>query len=82
MTTEALKKPCEYCGQDLPLGVDKPTRQVRSYHFSHCTARPEPEPEREWVGLTVDEYHTIRNSTWEVSEAIRFTEAKLKEKNI
>ena len=46
MTTEALKKPCEYCGQDLPLGVDKPTRQVRSYHFSHCTARPEPEPER------------------------------------
>jgi hypothetical protein len=82
MTTEALKKPCEYCGQDLPLGVDKPTRQVRSYHFSHCTARPEPEQESEWVGLTVDEYHTIRNSTWEVSEAIRFTEAKLKEKNI
>jgi hypothetical protein len=55
MTTEALKKPCEYCGQDLPLGVDKPTRQVRSYHFSHCTARPEPEQESEWVGLTVDE---------------------------
>jgi hypothetical protein len=39
------------------------------------------QPEREWGGLTVDEYHTIRNSTWEVSEAIRFTEAKLKEKN-
>ena len=44
---EALKKPCEYCGQDLPLGVDKPTRQVRSHHFSHCTARPEPEPVQE-----------------------------------
>jgi hypothetical protein len=44
-----LKKPCEYCGQDLPLGVDKPTRQVRSYHFFHCTAAQpqEQEPEQE-----------------------------------
>ena len=38
-------------------------------------------PAKQWVVLTADEYHTIRNSTWEVSEAIRFTEAKLKEKN-
>ena len=80
---EALKKPCEYCGQDLPLGVDKPTRQVRSYHFSHCTARPEPEPElQKWVGLTAEEVNS-----WElpdsptVFEFVQFIEAKLKEKN-
>ena len=83
MTTEALKKPCEYCGQDLPLGVDKPTRQVRSYHFSHCTARPEPEPEREWVGLTATEIHDTDEYA-ETREMYRFAlaiEAKLKEKN-
>ena len=80
-----LKKPCEYCGQDLPLGVDKPTRQVRSYHFSHCTARPEPEPEpeREWVGLTATEIHDTDGYA-ETREMYRFAlaiEAKLKEKN-
>jgi len=83
MTTEALKKPCEYCGQDLPLGVDKPTRQVRSYHFSHCTARPEPEPECEWVGLTATEIHDTDGYA-ETREMYRFAlaiEAKLKEKN-
>ena len=79
-----LKKPCEYCGQDLPLGVDKPTRQVRSYHFFHCTAAQpqEQEQEREWVGLTDEEVNS-----WElpdsptVFEFVQFIEAKLKEKN-
>ena len=36
----SLRKPCEYCGCDLPLGVDKPTRRIRSYHFRECKKRP------------------------------------------
>jgi hypothetical protein len=91
-----LKKPCEYCGQDLPLGVDKPTRQVRSYHFSHCTARPEPEPEREWVGLTGEEIrldaHNADPGDWNddryqkfwhegFKEGAQGAESMLKEKN-
>lgn len=35
-----MSKPCEYCGADLPLGVDKRTRRIRSYHFAHCEKRP------------------------------------------
>jgi hypothetical protein len=35
-----MNKPCEYCGCDLPLGVDKKTRQHRSHHFATCKARP------------------------------------------
>jgi hypothetical protein len=35
-----MKKPCEYCGCDLPLGVDKDTRRIRSRHFASCKARP------------------------------------------
>ena len=80
-----LKKPCEYCGQDLPLGVDKPTRQVRSYHFFHCTARPdpEPEPEREWVGLTDEEIHSLPVFYEDriIYQVVKLDEAKLKEKN-
>lgn len=33
------KKPCEYCGQDLPRGVDLRTRRIRSRHFAHCETR-------------------------------------------
>jgi len=51
-----MSKPCEYCGCDLPVGVDKKTRQVRSHHFVICTARPKKDNyeagKREWVGLT------------------------------
>ena len=38
-------------------------------------------PKCEWVGLTRDEYHEILGNNWQVSEVIRETEAKLKEKN-
>ena len=34
----APRKPCEYCGLDLPLGVDRNTRRVRSYHFNACAS--------------------------------------------
>ena len=37
---EALK-PCEYCGHQLPQGVDKRTRQIRSHHFASCKVRLE-----------------------------------------
>jgi hypothetical protein len=36
---------CEYCNLALPVGVDKPTRRVRSFHFASCSARPRrPDP--------------------------------------
>ena len=84
-----MSKPCEYCGRDLPLGVDKKTRQQRSHHFATCKARPVPEVEpfaqRTWVGLTDEELSEVYNQAdwdtvngWEYERAI---EAKLKEKN-
>ena len=39
-----MSKPCEYCGVDLPLGVDKGTRRVRSFHFASCEKRPKTTP--------------------------------------
>ena len=39
-----MSKPCEYCGVDLPLGVDKGTRRVRSFHFASCKKRPKTTP--------------------------------------
>lgn len=36
---------CEYCNLALPIGVDKSTRRVRSFHFASCSARPRrPDP--------------------------------------
>lgn len=34
-----IRKPCEYCGVNLPLGVSKETRRVRSFHFANCEKR-------------------------------------------
>lgn len=35
-------KPCEYCGKELPDGVDKATRRIRSAHFqTHSNERAE-----------------------------------------
>ena len=46
---QMASSPCEYCGHDLPKGVDKKTRQERSYHFEKCDKRPclAPQPEQE-----------------------------------
>ncbi len=33
-------KPCEYCGEHLPAGIDKGTRRIRSHHFKRCEKRP------------------------------------------
>ena len=89
-----MNKPCEYCGCDLPLGVDKKTRQQRSHHFATCKARPVPEVEhfaqRTWVGLTDEERKLVRNSVGynqfvtagEYAEHVqKATEFKLLEKN-
>jgi hypothetical protein len=79
-----MSKPCEYCGCDLPVGVDKKTRQVRSHHFDICTARPKKDGyeagKREWVGLTDDERRVCTQSPF-TAENYRDIEAKLKEKN-
>ncbi len=33
-------RPCEYCGKELPEGVDKGSRQIRSSHFqTHAEER-------------------------------------------
>jgi hypothetical protein len=57
-----MKKPCEYCGCDLPLGVDKNTRRIRSRHFSSCKARPSLEVESPaLVPLTDEQIDALRN---------------------
>lgn len=59
-----MNKPCEYCGCDLPLGIDKRTRQIRSRHFASCAKRPS----KTEVAYTVD---TSFNDDMLVSE-LRF----------
>ena len=87
-----MSKPCEYCGRDLPLGVDKKTRQQRSHHFATCKARPVPEvdPFAQRKGLTDEEIDRLwsqsladtEGETWlPLREFARAIEAKLKEKN-
>ena len=81
-----MNKPCEYCGCDLPLGVDKKTRQQRSHHFATCKARPvcevEPLAQRTWVGLTDEEIDDIYQGVGKNELLlVRALEAKLKEKN-
>ena len=40
-----MSKPCEYCGEVLPEGVDKRTRQQRGAHFAkHTEERRAAEP--------------------------------------
>jgi len=81
MTKEALKQALEFvefCGRDVNMNdYASEKRDI----IENVLEEALTQPEQKWVGLTADEYHTIRNSTWEISEAIRFTEAKLKEKN-
>ncbi len=45
------------------------------------TATKHPQPKREWVGLTEQEETGILLSSKTVYSAMKFTEAKLKEKN-
>ena len=66
-----MKKPCEYCGCDLPLGVDKNTRRIRSKHFLSCKMRDTIDMAREVLGVDRDgdytEKHTNhleRNCEW------------------
>ena len=84
-----MNKPCEYCECDLPLGVDKKTRQQRSHHFATCKARPAPEvkpfAQRTWQGLTDEEVKNFVQAVWPreatPTDYIRAIEARLKEKN-
>lgn len=48
------RKPCEYCAADLPVGVDRKTRRMRSHHFAICPKRPQVRG-GEVVGLSMDE---------------------------
>lgn len=41
------KTKCEYCGDPLPLGVDKRTRQQRTHHFQVCLKKPQMETQCE-----------------------------------
>ena len=34
-----MERPCDYCGTDLPHGVDLRTRRIRSFHFAYCEVR-------------------------------------------
>ena len=39
-----MERPCDYCGTDLPHGVDLRTRRIRTAHFQSCSAKPAREP--------------------------------------
>ncbi len=67
-----MNKPCEYCGCDLPLGVDKRTRQQRSHHFATCKARPVPEVEP-FAQRTWEEWF----KWWRTSKVADSTEAEI-----
>jgi hypothetical protein len=80
-----MSKPCEYCGCDLPVGVDKKTRQVRSHHFVICTARPKKDNyeagKRDWVELTDEHIAYLYQDSTDSFDFARKVEAKLKELN-
>jgi hypothetical protein len=59
-----MNKPCEYCGCDLPMGVDKHTRRVRSFHFERCEKRPQK------VVAPVLDPHEMRDLLLRASDAI------------
>lgn len=80
------RRPCEYCGADLPEGVDKSSRRQRTQHFMSCEKRaeqrpPAPKGGRRWVGLTEEQRTVIWANSLSVDEAIRATEKQLKENN-
>jgi hypothetical protein len=82
---------CEYCGEALPLGVDKRTRRIRTAHFASCAMRPKrvevETPRREWRGLATAEIDEIsdrieRSNFFDiVIPFARAIEQALKEKN-
>jgi hypothetical protein len=43
--------------------------------------KPQPQPTREWVGLTDDEVGDAANNANTYTEAVQMTQTKLKEKN-
>ena len=50
----ATSRPCEYCGEDLPEGVDKHTRRIRSAHFNeHSKERQEKEKGEAMTDITL-----------------------------
>jgi hypothetical protein len=70
ISTYLARKPCEYCGCDLPLGTDKPSRQIRSAHFLNCAVRLEgevadhnkpaqPAQEFDYAYPTIEEYEEL-----------------------
>ena len=70
---------CEYCGGNDDADFGLPT--------DHCTdcARPQPAAQRQWVGLTDEEFEDIelgcRSTVSGKIMAMQKVEAKLKEKN-
>lgn len=65
-----MNKPCEYCSEDLPEGVDKRTRQIRSYHFKNCWKRLELKRVEE-EAEAVEQVDEIERLTFELSESER-----------
>ena len=56
-------------------------QQVRDAEHNLCLIAANPQPKREWVGLTDEDWDDIFGSSLTIGEAIKVTEAKLKEKN-
>lgn len=87
-----MSKPCEYCGADLPHGVDKATRRIRSFHFNECTMRPAPVEDKlsdiverlrnyNPPDRTVDEQRQISVDIHEAADEIERLRAALGDKN-
>ena len=72
-----MSKPCEYCGCDLPEGVDKSTRRIRSYHFSTCPKRSEikdREARERRAEKTRDTYYRLTEAGFTEDQAVAIIE--------
>ena len=66
-----MNSPCEYCGEDLPLGVDKRTRRLRSAHFAlHTKERRDAEAANQRSEMTLLTFPNPRDRVTAKSELV------------
>ncbi len=68
-----MDKPCEYCGHDLPAGIDKWTRRMRSAHFASCQVRLKRVEEQQADDKRISAAMTAavdEKTTWQPAEEV------------